>query len=50
MPTMETFWDQMGEYNENCILFAAGACGLVLTVRNWNVIGRSQRDEQEIAV
>jgi hypothetical protein len=30
---------------EDCILFAVGAYGLVLLIRNWKVIGRSHRDE-----
>jgi FtsH-binding integral membrane protein len=35
---------------EDCILFAAGVYGLVLLVRNWKVIRRSQRDEQEFVI
>jgi len=30
---------------EDCILFAAGVYGLVLLVKNWKIIGGSQRDE-----
>ena len=35
---------------EDCILFVAGVYGLVLLVRNWKVIGRSQRDEQKLVI
>ena len=35
------------DYYEDCILFAAGVYGLVMSVRNWRVIGRRFRDEQE---
>ena len=45
MPTTETFWNQMGVYNEDCILFKAGVYGLVLPVRNWKAIERSHRVE-----
>jgi len=45
MPTTETFWNQMGAYNEDCILLATGVYSLVLPVRNWKAIGRRYRDE-----
>ncbi len=50
MPTMETSWNQMGEYNENCVLFAAGVYGPVMLPKNWKIIGRRHRDEQKSVV
>ncbi|MEA1872096.1 MAG: hypothetical protein U9M91_01710 [Chloroflexota bacterium] len=45
MPTTENFWNQMGAYKEDCILFVAGVYGLVMLARNWKIIGRRQIDE-----
>jgi hypothetical protein len=44
MPTTETFWNQMGAYSKDCILFAAGIYGLVLLVKNWKTIAARQID------
>jgi hypothetical protein len=45
MPTTETFWNRMGAYNEDCILFVAGVYGLVLLVKNWKITGVRHRDD-----
>jgi len=45
MPTTGTCWNQMGAYNEDCILFVVGVYGLVLLDKNWKIIGRSHGDE-----
>jgi hypothetical protein len=50
MPTTETFWNQMGAYNEDRIVFATGLYGLVLLVKNWKIIGRSHRNEQKFII